>query len=96
MYTDLHVLDTPIVTLLPSSPAGVLLLKPFLLEPIPSIYVIYVFSDDVEMQDENQSQLTNAVPPISRLNSKAVRGRRRTCVFGLPRALCSLFLQASM
>lgn len=55
----------------------------------PDLYNTYL--DDVEMQGENH-QLTNAVPPISRLNSEAVRGRRWTRVFGFPRALCSLFL----
>ena len=48
-------------------------------------------SDDVEMRDGNR-QLTNAVPPISRFNPEAVRGRRWTRVLGFPRALCSLFL----
>jgi hypothetical protein len=91
MYKDLHVLDTPVVTLRPSSPAGVLLLKVFFLEAIPSIYIIRILAMMSRLQDENR-QLTNAVPPISRLDSEAVRGRRWTRVFGLPRTLCSLFL----
>lgn len=44
MYEDLHVLDTPVVTLLSGSPAGVLLLKVFYLESIPSIYIIRILA----------------------------------------------------
>ena len=91
MYKDLHVLNTPFVTLRPSSPAGVLLLEAFFLKSIPSIYTIRILAMMSRLQYENH-QLTNAVPPISGLDSEAVRWRRWTRVFGLPRALCSLFL----
>jgi hypothetical protein len=91
MYKDLHVLNTPFVTLRSGSPAGVLLLKAFFLESIPSVYKIRILVMMSRLEDENH-QLTNAVPPISRLDSEAVRGRRWTRVFGLPRTLCSLFL----
>src|SRR5882757_9006188 len=44
MCKDLHVLDTPFVTLRSGSPAGVLLLKAFFLESIPSIYIIRILA----------------------------------------------------
>ena len=42
MYKDLHVLDAPLVTLRPSSSAGVLLLEVLFLKPISTIYNMYL------------------------------------------------------
>jgi hypothetical protein len=56
MYKDLHVLHTPIVTLLSSSPPGVLLLKALFLESIPSVYIIRILAMmSSETQDEKPS-----------------------------------------